>query len=186
MSALKKSCIIAAMITAILSTGCTNRYAITHDLEDWISPDRTCKIGAFADELPINTAEGDKPTIEDVAKFKECLTEEIEKYDIINLLSEDTLIPDYEIRGSFLEYKKGSGVVRFFVGFGLGNADCVMTMRLVDNSTGLTVFGGNFRATVSSGLESGDNAYRQISRDFCKQLEKRLKKLRKEQEKAQG
>lgn len=175
-----KSLIVTLIISLVLLGGCTKRYTITCDLNEHFEPTSTCVIGSIVDELPIDTEEAKKPSAEDIAKFKNYLLEEIEKEDIITLLGQDADSTDYEIKGSILDYKKGSGAVRFFIGLGLGDAKCIVNMRLVDGSTGLTVFGGNFTATVSSWAESGDKIFRQISKDFTKELKKQLKKLAKE------
>lgn len=171
---------IALILSLVLLGGCTKRYTITCDLNTYFTPDKTCVIGAITDELPIDTEESKKPSAEDIAKFKNYLTEEIEKKDIITLLGQNADSTDYEIRGSILDYKKGSGVVRAIIGFGLGDAKCVVSLRLVDTKTGLTVYGGNFTALVNDWLESGDKIFKQVSRDFTKQLEKQLKKMAKE------
>ena len=175
-----KSLLASLILSLVLLGGCTKRYTITCDLHDYFTPDKTCVIGAITDELPLGTEEGEKPTAEDIAKFKNYLSEEIERQDIIKLLGQNADSTDYEIRGSVLDYKKGSGVVRAFISVGLGDAKCVMNLRLVDKTTGLTVFGGNFTAIVNSWTESGDKVYKQVSKDFTKELKKQLKKLAKE------
>ncbi len=170
----QKLLVLTLVGSLALLGGCTKHYTITCDLTQYFTPDKTCTIGAIVDELPVDTKEGKKPTAEDIAKFKNYLFEEITSRDIITLLRSNADSSDYEIRGSILEYKKGSGVVRAVFG-SPGNAECVVDLRLVEAETGQTIFGGNFTATVSDWAVSGDKIFKQISADFTRQLEEQLK-----------
>jgi curli biogenesis system outer membrane secretion channel CsgG len=82
-----------------------------------------------------------------------------------------------EVTGSILEYKKGSGWLRFFIGFGAGNAVVNTELRLVDASSGKLLFSGNFKQKVSGWGETGDATWKRIAKDFAKALEKQNKKL---------
>jgi hypothetical protein len=175
--------LLSALVCLLLATvGCA-KYKITHELESPIPIMNTCKIGSIVDELPAETPEHERPSWEDISTLENYLMEEFDKREIMKLLG-SSAETDFEIQGSILEYKKGSGVLRFFIGFGAGNAKVLLNLKLVNMSDGATVFGGNFSGTVSSWEESGDKIFKQVSKDFTKQLEKRLKKLRKEQDQA--
>ena len=76
----------------------------------------------------------------------------------------------YEVRGSILEYKRGSGFLRFMIGFGAGSAKVVTELSLVDLGDGGTVFSGNFEGTVGSWGESGEAMYKRVAKDFRKAL----------------
>lgn len=79
----------------------------------------------------------------------------------------------YEVQGALLSYKKGSGFMRFLIGFGAGNSKVVTELEMIDTRDGSTVFGGNFTGEVASWTDSGDKMFKMVSRNFTKQLEKR-------------
>jgi len=79
--------------------------------------------------------------------------------------------------GTVLEYTKGSGVVRYLIGFGAGKAAVTMELKLVSVSTGQVLFSGNFRQQVGSWTESGDECWERIAKEFAKELEKQNNKL---------
>lgn len=83
----------------------------------------------------------------------------------------------YTIVGSLLEYKKGSGVARFLIGFGAGNAKTTLSLKVVDNESGSVVFAASLSETISSGMEKGDKAYERIGKNFAKALKKEMKRL---------
>jgi hypothetical protein len=157
--------------------GCTKSYVITDVLEEPISPQKTCIIGPITDELPMGTEEGEKPSLEDIQKFKKSLSEELEKREIVTLLYQSDLEPDYEVTGSILEYKKGSGFLRFLFGAMAGSAKVVTNLKLVNAETNDVLFAGNFTGSVTSWGETGEQMFKRVSKDFSKQLEKQIKKL---------
>ena len=163
--------LIAALF---LFSGCTKRYVVTAHLKVPVVTQTVCAMGAFSDNLPLNTKEEDKPSMEDINKLKMIIVNEINERDIF-ITSEDPLNPKYEIRGAILEFKKGSGTLRFLIGFGAGNAKLVTSINLVEVATGDIVFGGNFTSIVSDGLESGAKIFQQTAEDFAKELEKQIK-----------
>ena len=94
---------------------------------------------------------------------------------------------EYIVEGSVLEFKKGSGLVRFLIGFGAGNAKVTTELRLIKRSQSPEeqdeiIFAGNFKRSVSDWTESGDKTFENVAKDFAKALQKRLKKLEKELE----
>lgn len=162
------------LATVALVAGCAKSYVITQPLATALTAPSTIAIGAIADELPVDMEASKKPTQEDIVKLQNFLRDEIDKKKLGQLVAA-TANPQYEVQGSFLEFKRGSGAVRFFIGFGLGNAKAVIVLRLVDKNMGGTVFAGNFTGAVSSGMEGGEQALRRIASDFAKALQKELK-----------
>ncbi len=125
-----------------------------------------------------------KPTVEEVAKFRDNLAEEIQKSKMLVLQQRSKSTADYEIQVSILSYSRGSGATRLLLGhFGMGKAECIVRLKLVDNGKGATVFAGNFRAIVDHGFISGNKVFKRVSEDFCGRLEKRLKTLQEGSEK---
>jgi hypothetical protein len=166
-----------ALGVLILLSGCAKKYVVTTELITPIAPPIGCTTGAIVDELPASMAEGQKPTAEDVAKLKRYIEEEVAQKGLARFLPPGDPNVAYEVSGSFLEFKRGSGIVRFFIGFGLGSANATIGLRLVDTRSGAVLFAGNFTGNVSSWAEGGDTMFRRIAGDFAKELAKQLKKL---------
>lgn len=162
-------------LVVLLFAGCTNRYIITQELEAKFPEEATCHIGDFTDELPDDVSMEKKPTIEDIEKFRKYIYEALQKSEVLKMLvkSPDN---DYEIRGRILDYKKGSGFLRFIFSF-LGNAKLTTALELYDNHTGRKVFAGNFTGKVSDWSVSGEKMYEIVAKDFSKALKKELKRL---------
>jgi hypothetical protein len=154
--------------------GCQN-YVITTDLLQPLAPTSVCNIGDIIDELPMETEDAKKPSAEAIQKFKNRIAEEISKQEIFNPASSGVDTGFYEITGSILEYKKGSGVARFFIGFGVGNAAITTSLKLINVKTKEIVFSGNFKGSVSSWGESGDKMFERVAKDFAKALKKQNK-----------
>jgi hypothetical protein len=152
-------------------------YVVTTKLEKPLDSPASCSIGIITDELPEGMDMENRPTIEEIDNLKDKIMERLEEREVFSVIGSGA---DYEVRGSILEFKRGSGTVRFLIGFGLGNAKMVTSLELVDQRTGNVVFGGNFDATVSSWAESGDKIYHTISDNFAKALKKQNEKLLKE------
>jgi hypothetical protein len=175
----KKIILLAVILCGFLILfGCAN-YRITHKLEQPIKQPSNCSIGEIKDELPADFDEDDKPSLEHVEKFRDYLRIALIEKGIFR----DVLLvnpeSEYHVTGGILDFKKGSGVVRFFGLFGAGNAKLTATLRLEDRKTGEILFGGNFKQEVSSYMESGDMIFKRVAQDFAKELEKQLKKLKK-------
>lgn len=169
---------LGAMLVALgLVTGCAKNYVVTNPLSTRLVAPAPCAIGNIVDELPADMEEGKKPTVEDVDRLKRYLGEELARAGVARILPAGNREIAYEITGSFLEFKRGSGAVRFFIGFGLGTANATIGLRLVDPKTGTILFGGNFTGQVSSWVEGGDEMFRRIAKDFAKELAKQLKKV---------
>ncbi len=170
-----KTIVFAFALLMLASVGCS-RYAITTDLEEPLHAGTGMSIGAILDDLPADTPEENKPTYENIDYFKEQLAEQIEKKDIFAgvLVGHDN--PDYELTGSILEYKKGSGFMRFIFGMGIGAAKVTISLTLTDKKTGEIVFGGNYTGSVTSEFSKGDKMFENVAKDFAKSLDKSLKK----------
>lgn len=166
--------ITIAFVLAV--SGCSKSYVITTDLADPLADQSCVQIAEVRDLLPEDTDADSRPTAEDVAKFKTYLAEEFAaRKDLAMAISDAGC--SYEVQGSLLSYRKGSGFLRFLVGFGAGNSKVVTELKMIDTRDGSTVFAGNFTGQVSSGVESGDKMFKAVSRDFTKQLEKRARAL---------
>jgi hypothetical protein len=169
-------CVVILCGVLVLS-GCAT-YKITRKLEKPINREGNCSIGDIKDQLPIDFDEEDKPTLEEVDKLRDHLRIELEKKGIFRAV--EMLNPDaeYEVTGGILDYKKGSGAVRFLIGFGAGNAKLTVNLRLEDRNTEEVLFAGNFFREVSDWTESGAKTYERVGKDFAKALEKEIKKLK--------
>ncbi|MFO7654140.1 MAG: DUF4410 domain-containing protein [Candidatus Krumholzibacteriia bacterium] len=172
---MRRDILRAALAVAVLSlalTGCTPSYVITQGLDESFSSPSTFRMGTFEDNLPSDTALDDRPTAEDIALFRTYLQTEVAKDYDLGLQMEEGDDCVYELRGSILDYKRGSGFLRFFVGFGAGSAKVVTELTLVDLRDGHTVFAGNFEGQVQRWSESGDQMFKRVAKDFRKALKK--------------
>jgi PBP1b-binding outer membrane lipoprotein LpoB len=174
---ISKKLLVAILLCPFLLSGCA-QYVITQELEQPIPNTAACAIGNVTDELPLDMDEADKPTSEDIEKLKGYLVEEINKKEIFSSISAAYGSQQFEIRGGILEFKRGSGFVRFLGLFGAGNAYITVSLNLVDLSTGQIVFGGNFKGQVSSYMEAGQKMYQNVSKNFASALKKRIKALK--------
>jgi len=152
---------------------------VTQSLSARLDRGRACSIGEITESLPADVEAEDKPSLEDVNQFREYLKKEVTNKEIFLYVSDMTGNLDYEVTGNILAYKRGSGAVRFLIGFGLGNAKITVELKLRNTATGEILFAGNFKQSVSSGYESGMDMYRRVAKDFARGLSKQQKKLEK-------
>lgn len=172
--------IIAAALVLAAMTGCTKRYVVTHGLDAPLPPRPNAVIGDIHDELPIDYPAEKKPTREDIDKFKNYLSEEMIKNEVFgSVVPFDTTGKLYEVTGGILDYKKGSGFLRFLFGAWAGGAKVTVRLVLKDRKTDGVVFSGNFTGNVSSWSEGGDKMFKTVASDFRKALEKQIKNLKK-------
>jgi len=160
----------------LLGLGGCAKYKITTPLEQSLNTTASWRIGEIRDGLPSDMDPEDKPDEFNIMKLKNFLKEELEKRNLFQetgLASSDQL----EVTGNILEYKKGSGLVRALIGFGIGNAVLTIELELRNRTTGKTLFAGNFKQTVSDWKESGEKCFKRVAKDFAKALEKQQKKL---------
>lgn len=163
---------LAAAI-AMLS-GCTN-YVITHGLEQPLVPSQSVFIGEMRDGLPADTDPGDKPTLEAIDNLRTCLANEITRRDLFGGAElYDSSVAKYELIGAILNYKKGSGFLRFLFGM-VGNAEVTVQLELRDIGNDAVLFSGNFKGIVNDWAESGDKMFQKVSKDFVKAVEKQNK-----------
>lgn len=162
-------------LVIVLVAGCTP-YVVTTPLKEPLENDGICCIGSITDELPIDMEEEDKPTLEEIEKFKDHLYNEINRKGVLEMAGCGGSDTRYEVSGSVIEFKRGSGVARFVIGFGVGNAKMVTSLRLVDVVNDQTVFAGNFPAQVSDWMTKSDEIFKTIARNFAKAVEKQQKK----------
>ena len=126
------------------------------------------------DELPSNVEADDHPTMENLVDFKTMLENELDKKDLIKITS----FPDaaqYRIEGSIVDYKKGSGFLRFMFGALAGSAGATVNLRVIDQASGTDVYSGNYKAQVTSWMQKGSDSFKQVSKDFAKQFENQIK-----------
>ena len=170
-------------MAAVLFSGCSHNFKITHDLEKPLATTSEWKVGEITVELPSDFEESKKPTEEHIEKLRSYIINEIEEKKIFSSPAFSGSTSRYEISGSILDFKRGSGFVRAMIGFGVGSAKVTAELKLVDTEANEVIFAGNFKQKVASWLESGDKSFERIAEDFAKQLQKQLKNLRKKQEK---
>ncbi len=177
--------LFGVVLLAVLVAGCTKPYKITFELEQPLDQRLNCSVGAIDDELPVDTDPSDKPTVEQIDKFRERLEEELDNIDLFASVGEtgkdSSVTAGYHVTGGIVEFKRGSGFVRFLIGFGLGNAYLTVRLALVDNETGATVFEGYFKQAVSSWMESGDKTFERVAQSFAKAVKSEDKKILKRQ-----
>lgn len=163
------------IIILLMSGGCTP-YVVLTPMEHPVETPAYMTVGAITDQLPQDIAEEDKPTFEEVQKFKDHLYNELNDKEFVEMLDHYSTDARYEVTGEILEYKRGSGAVRFLTGFGLGNARILIKMNLIDRTSEETVFAGSFRAEVGSWAVKGDEMYKTVAKNFAKAVEKQQKK----------
>ncbi|HUU46062.1 MAG TPA: DUF4410 domain-containing protein [Acidobacteriota bacterium] len=174
----RRTTMLVVLFGSLVVTGCT-KYKVTQPLSEPIDRAAACTIGQLEDRLPPDTEDEDKPPLEDIDKFAGYLRAELEKRNIFAQINTWDSEAEYEINGAILTYRRGSGAVRFLIGFGLGNAEVTVELHLRNRTTGATLFSGNFKRNVSSGMESGIEMYKRIAKDFAKELDKQLKQIEK-------
>jgi hypothetical protein len=173
----KQIAITFCMIALFIS--CTP-YVITTPLSVPFESSQRCAIGEIADALPADMDIEKKPTIEEINMFKDELDYVLNEKDVFEMVdySGD---PIYEVSGDLLSFKRGSGVARFFIGFGIGSAKMTIALKLIDLAdSSKVIFAGNFSAEVSDWATKGDQMYKTTANNFAKALKKELKRINKE------
>lgn len=169
--------LLTAAAVLLLIGGCSKPYKITQELREPVDPGGICNIGEIEDALPPDFEADKKPTVEHIEMFKEYLIKELNERNLF--YDARVLDPDaaYEVRGAIIDFKQGSGFIRFLGLFGAGNAHVTISLELVDSKTDEIVFGGNFKRVITSYFESGDKSFEYIAEDFAKALEKQMDDL---------
>jgi hypothetical protein len=169
--------ICALMILAIMS--CSPNYAILQDFDTPPSSNETICIGEIEDALSADVSAKDRPSAESIEKLRGFLKQRLNQDDIFDVMSSSSgseCEESYEVVGKILKYNKGSGVARFLIGFGAGSSYLTVNLSIIDKSNNQQIFSGNFKASVSSWLESGDTALRNVAKDFAKAIKESRKK----------
>lgn len=163
---------ILGVAIVLCMVGCSKgRDATVIDhLRNPLQTSGTIRVGAITDNLPPDVDEGDKPSVEDIQKFKNCLLAEMEKLGYQRAASTDGQTA-YTIVGRLMEYKGGSWAARAFLGFGVGNAKLVSELQLLDGASGEVLFGGLFEGKVEN-LRSSDDMFVLMAKSFTEALQK--------------
>lgn len=166
----------------LIVCGCAT-YKVTHELDRLIDKTGFCQVGEIEDELPAGFDEEDKPTFEQIDEFRRHLRNALEEKLIFPAVQLENPEAEYVVNGGIRDFKRGSGVLRFFGLFGAGNARVMVALRLEDRSTGEILFAGNFRKEVTSYAEKGDVMFERVAKDFAKVLEKQIRSTKAKLEK---
>ena len=160
---------LLALVVVLGTSGCAKQFAITTNLVEPLQSPARFLVGAITDELPSTVEAKDKPSAEDIGKFRRYLIEELNDFapSIQVVQAGDAA---YEVTGGIMQYKKGSGFLRFMIGMGAGAAKVLTQLKVVEVATGDVVFAGNFEGTVSSWTEGGDMMFRKVARNFAGEL----------------
>ncbi len=166
-----------ATVALLMVLGCAKSYVVTRPLGQPLVSPIAIRVGEITDGLPTDMPQEQKPGAGDLEKFRKFLAEEIEQVKGVRIAEEPGDSLGYEVRGSLLEYARGSGALRFFVGFGAGAARATTALELVDRESGRVVFSANLRGDVTA-WETGDEMFRKIAAGFARELEKQLRSAR--------
>jgi hypothetical protein len=74
-----------ALLAALALAGCSPRYMITQDLDRSLDAGQAVCVGEILDEMPAETEAGDRPTAENLEKFRYYIAEELSKRDHLPL-----------------------------------------------------------------------------------------------------
>jgi Domain of unknown function (DUF4410) len=169
--------VLLMAVFATLLTGCGG-YQITQPLEQPLQRPTTIVIGTIQDDLPTDTPEKKKPSLENISAFRNILMTYLIKEGIAHPdNSAQATTPIYEVRGSILSHSKGSQTVRFLIGFGAGSSKITTHLELVEISSGSVLFAGNFKGSVADWTKSGDEMWDSVAKRFAKALKKQFKNL---------
>ncbi|MDH3890504.1 MAG: hypothetical protein OEV49_05420 [candidate division Zixibacteria bacterium] len=163
--------------SVLLLTGCLKNYMVTVPMEESLNPPAAMSMGNFVDQLPPDMKPEDKPTAEEIAKFKEYIITELEKKQFNTITSDETVGVQYELRAGVLDFSRGSGLMRFLFGLLGGAARLKVHLYLVDLTSDSIVFAGHFTYQVTDWMESGDQIYKRIAKDFARELKSQTKKV---------
>ena len=175
MKTMQLSMIALCAVLLVVAAGCAN-YKITTPLEQPLDTAAQWRIGEIRDALPPDMEVEDKPDAYQYTVLGDKIREQIEKKKIFGNLAYSQP-GQLEITGSIIEFKKGSGFLRFLIGFGAGNSVLTTELQVRNRESGAVLFSGNFKGVVSSWAESGEKCFDAVAKDFAKALQKQQKKL---------
>ncbi|MEE8575626.1 MAG: DUF4410 domain-containing protein [candidate division Zixibacteria bacterium] len=177
-----KSMALLAAVLLLIVSGCAKHYVITQGLEEPINSQPTCYVDEIVDYLPVDTKVEDRPTTEDIDKLRGYIVERMQDEGVVSMLSEFSDELDsarYRVSGKIMAFKKGSGFLRYLIGFGAGSAKLTVALDLVDQKTDKIIYSGSFSEKISSGYESGAESFKRVAKNFAKALRKENEKLAK-------
>ncbi len=178
MRTIEKVGVLFVLLSAtLLIVGCGAKYRVTQPLEVPLESQSICVVGEITDALPADFEPEDKPTLDHINMLRRYIEEELNNKEVLQTTTIATSKARYEVTGSILDFGKGSGAARFFIGFGAGSAKLTVELTLKDIQSGEVIFAANFNQTVSSWTESGDESFKRVAKDFAKALEKNAKNL---------
>jgi len=166
---------IGVVIIGLLTSGCAT-YKVTKELEAPIQHS-ACKVSELTDVLPTSMDDEDRPTPAEIGHLETSIEQELTATGLFSAVGryEDSSL--YILNGTILAFRRGSGAVRFLIGFGLGDAKITVDLKLVERPSGSVIFAGNFSQTIGDWTEKGEKMYDKIARDFAKAIASRVKKL---------
>jgi len=182
---MKRNWLSIALVGLLIAlvVGCTQPYRITQELQGPIHNEVGCSVGVIGDELPIDVETDKKPTEEQIEKFRSYLEKQLSGSDLFSGVGVTPAggaeAHGYEVSGGIIEYKRGSGFIRFLIAFGVGDAKLTVRLALVDRENGQTVFEANFKRVVSDWMQSGDKTFEMVAKDFVSALKKEMKRINK-------
>ncbi len=176
---MKVRSILPSLWIVALNLGCVNvnQFAITQPLDAPLSRRPVVSVGEITTALPLDMQATKKPRPEELQKLQQVIAAELRNAGVGIASPIGGAVVPLEVQGTLLDFDRGNGLVRFFVGFGLGQATLTANLRLIDHSSGHTVFAGNFVGAVS-GWTEGDEAFRRLAVSFATALTADIKRSR--------
>jgi curli biogenesis system outer membrane secretion channel CsgG len=161
---------IVALLVLSATAGCAKQYVVTQPLEAAAVQPFSLRIGPITESLPADATPEQRPRPEELDTLVRHLQTELAKKGL--LATGESM---FQVEGTLVAFTRGSGAVRFLVGFGAGSAKATLRLHVVDTVSGTVVFAGNFSGSVSNWAEAGDQMFRRIARDFAKELTRALR-----------
>lgn len=159
-----------------LAAGCSQPFTVTTTIDEAPVGPATVAVQPIIDALPADAPAEARPRPEDLEGFESYLIQELQYRPWLELSSAAGETPDYDIRGSVVQYETGSGFLRFL---GIGGATKVTThLELVQHASGRVVFAGDFQGSVAGWPHLGDHLFSEVAAVFAEQLDRRVAKLR--------
>ena len=160
-----RSICTAGLAALVGGAGCSRQCVITQRFNVPSDAPLILNVAPIGLALPLDTREIAKPRPEELLKLEQFIRAELVRASLTMTPEARGRLVSYEVQGSVVAFKRGSGLVRFFGTFGLGTARTIAHLQIVELSTGQVVFAGNF-AGVEAGWRFGEEAFRQIAKMF--------------------
>ena len=172
MKSIQHRLMLTTIILLITVCACTKPYIITTPLENNLDETPTFFISDMEDHLPSDMKAEDKPTIEELSALRGYLEAELQEQGLIPRMSNGSGNVQYQLNGAVLSFKAGSGFLRFLFGAWAGSAKLTVSLELIETTNENIIFAGNFTRIVTSWVETRDEMYKNIAKDFSKALKK--------------